>query len=81
MSRRCQTAPGLGRAAVYREVRSVACEEKWKRWTCEEAVVAYTRTELSIAERDELLNRSYTVVAGLVRDYRQRPAGPYRIKQ
>ncbi|WP_193072633.1 hypothetical protein [Brevibacterium sp. FME37] len=55
-------------------------QNQWKRWTREDAVIAYTRTDLSIAERAEFLNRSYTAVAGFVRDYRQRPGDPYRIK-
>lgn len=42
--------------------------------------MAYTRTDQSIAERDELLNRSYATVAGFVRDYRQRPGDPYGVK-
>lgn len=59
--------------------RSLA-PNRWKPWTREDAVVAYTRTDLSIAERAEMLGRSYTAVAGFVRDYRQRPADPYGIK-
>lgn len=55
-------------------------QNQWKRWTSEDAVVAYTRTDLSIAERAKLLGRSYTAVAGFVRDYRQRPGDPYGIK-
>lgn len=52
----------------------------WKPWTREDAVVAYTRTELPIAERAAILGRSYTAVAGFVRDYRQRAGDPYGIK-
>ncbi|SDS05327.1 hypothetical protein SAMN04489751_1116 [Brevibacterium sandarakinum] len=55
-------------------------QNQWKRWTREDAAIAYTRTDLSIAKRAELLNRSYTAVAGFVRDYRQRPGDPYGIK-
>lgn len=55
-------------------------QNQWKRWTRDDAVIAYTRTDLSIAERAELLGRSYTAVAGFVRDYRQRPGDPYGIQ-
>lgn len=55
-------------------------QNQWKRWTHEDAVIAYTRSDLSIAERAELMGRSYTAVAGFVRDYRQRPSDPYGIK-
>ena len=54
---------------------------RWKPWTREDAVVAYTRTDLSIAGRAAMLGRSYTAVAGFVRDYRQRADDPYGIKQ
>lgn len=53
---------------------------RWKPWTQNDAVIAYTRTDLTISERAELLGRSYTAVAGFVRDYRQRPGDPYKIK-
>lgn len=53
---------------------------RWKPWTHDDAVIAYTRTDLTISERAELLGRSYTAVAGFVRDYRQRPGDPYKIK-
>lgn len=43
-------------------------------------MIAYTRTDLSIAERAELLKRSYTAVAGSIHDYQQRPGHPYGIK-
>lgn len=55
-------------------------QNQWKRWTRDDAVIAYTRTDLSIAKRAELLGRSYTAVAGFVRDYRKRPGDPYGIK-
>lgn len=55
-------------------------QNQWKRWTREDAAVAYTRTDLSIAERAELVGRSYTAVAGFARDYQQRPDDPYGIK-
>ena len=55
-------------------------QNTWKRWTREEAVIAYTRTDLSLAERAEPLKRSYTAVAGFVRDYQQRPGDSYGIK-
>lgn len=55
-------------------------KNQWKRWTREDAVVAYTRTDLSIGDRAELLRRSYTAVAGFVRDYQQRPGDPFGIK-
>lgn len=53
---------------------------QWKRWNRDDAAVAHTRTDLSIAERAELLGRSYTAVAGFVRDYRQRDEDPFGIK-
>lgn len=53
---------------------------QWKRWNQEDAVVACTRTDLSIAERAELLGRSYTAVAGFARDYLQREEDPFGIK-
>lgn len=59
--------------------RSLA-PNSWKPWTRKDAVTAFTRTDLSIAKRAELLGRSYTAVAGFVRDYRQRPGDPYGIK-
>lgn len=59
--------------------RSLA-PNSWKPWTREDAVMAYTRTDLSITKRAEMLGRSYTAVAGFVRDYRQRPGDPYGIK-
>lgn len=68
-----------GRPSTGKYDQSLA-QNQWKRWMCEEAVVAYTRTDLPIAERSELLNRSYAAVAGFLRDYRQRPAGPRGIK-
>ncbi|WP_425117851.1 hypothetical protein [Brevibacterium sp. FAM 24638] len=43
-------------------------------------MVAYTRTDLPITERAAMLGRSYTTVAGFVRDYRQRSGDPYGIK-
>lgn len=55
-------------------------QNKWKRWTRAEAAIACTRTDLSIAERAELLNRSYTAVAGFIRDYQQRSGDPYGLK-
>lgn len=67
------------RPAVGKHGRSLA-PNRWKPWTREDAVVAYTHTDLSIAERAELLGRSYTAVAGFVRDYRQRSSDPYGIK-
>lgn len=67
------------RPAAGTQGRSMAANQ-WKPWTREDAVVAYARTDLSIAERAELLGRSYTAVAGFVRDYRQRPSDPYGIK-
>lgn len=59
--------------------RSLA-QNQWKRWTREEALIAITRTDLSIAERAALLRRSYTAVAGFIHDYRQQPGDPYGIK-
>lgn len=52
----------------------------WKPWTRDDAVVAYTRTDLPIAERAAILGRSCTAVAGFVRDYRKRAGDPYGIK-
>lgn len=59
--------------------RSLA-PNRWKSWTREDALVAYTRTDLPIAERAAMLGRSYTAVAGFVRDYRQRDGDPFAIK-
>lgn len=67
------------RPAEGRHGRSLAAN-RWKRWNRDDAVVAYTRTDLTIGERAELLGRSYTAVAGFVRDYRQRAEDPYGIK-
>ncbi|MCF2572859.1 helix-turn-helix domain-containing protein [Brevibacterium sp. UCMA 11754] len=67
------------RPAAGKFGRSLA-PNQWRPWTRDDAVVAYTRTDLSIAERAELLGRSYTAVAGFVRDYRQRSGDPYGIK-
>lgn len=53
---------------------------RWQPWTREDAVVAYTRTDLSIGERAELLGRSHTAVVGFVRDYRQRDGDPFGIR-
>lgn len=64
---------------VGKHGRSLA-PNQWQPWTREDVVVAYTRTDLSIAERAEILGQSYTVVAGFVRDYQQRPGDPFRIK-
>lgn len=55
-------------------------QNQWKRWTREEAVIAYTRTDLSIADRATTLKRSYTAVAEFVRDYQERSDDPYGIK-
>ena len=55
-------------------------ENLWRPWTREDAVIAYTRTELPIGERAAMLGRSYTAVAGFVRDYRQRNGDPFEIK-
>lgn len=55
-------------------------QNQWKRWTREEALIAFTRTDLSIAERAELLRRSYTAVAGFIHDYQQRPDDRYGIR-
>ena len=65
--------------AVGKYGRSLA-QNQWKRWTREEALIAITRTDLSIAERAALLRRSYTAVAGFIHDYQQRPADQYGIK-
>ncbi|WP_198398392.1 hypothetical protein [Brevibacterium antiquum] len=67
------------RPAVGTHGRSLA-PNRWKPWTREDAVVAYTRTDLSIAERAAMLGRPYRGVAGFVRDYRQRSTDPYGIK-
>ncbi|MGK4188059.1 hypothetical protein AB0X98_07765 [Rothia koreensis] len=55
-------------------------QNQWKRWTREEAAIAFTRTDLSIAERAALLKRSYTAVAGYIHDYQLRPDDPHGIK-
>lgn len=52
------------RPAVGKHGRSLA-PNRWKPWTREDAVVAYTRTDLPMAERAAMIGRSYTVVAGL----------------
>lgn len=67
------------RPAVGKHGRSLA-PNQWRPWTREDAVVAYTRTDLSIAARAELLGRSYTAVAGFVRDYEQRDGDPFGLK-
>lgn len=65
--------------AVGKFGRSLATNQ-WRPWTREDAVVAYTRLDLSIAERAQILGRSYTAVAGFIGDYRQRQGDPYGIK-
>lgn len=67
------------RPAVGKHGRSMA-PNRWKPWTREDAVVAYTRTDLPIAERAAMLGRSYTAIAGFVRDYRRRDGDPFEIK-
>lgn len=67
------------RPAVGKFGKSLA-PNRWKSWTREDAVVAYTRTDLSIGERAELIGRSYTAVAGFVRDYGQRDGDPFGVK-
>lgn len=67
------------RPAVGNHGRSLA-PNQWQPWTREDAVIAYTRTDLSIGERAELLGRSYTAVTGFARDYRQRDEDPFEIK-
>lgn len=65
--------------AVGKFGRSLA-PNQWRPWTREDAVVAYTRTDLSIAKRAEMIGRSYTAVAGFVRDYGKRSGDPLRIR-
>lgn len=72
--REWRVRPGAGKYG-----QSLA-QNQWKRWTREEAAIAFTRTDLSIAERAALLKRSYTAVAGFVHAYQQRPDDPYAIK-
>lgn len=72
--REWRVRPGTGKFG-----KSLA-QNQWKRWTRDDAVIAYTRSDLSIAKRAELLGRSYTAVAGFLRDYRERPGDPYGIK-
>lgn len=67
------------RPAVGKYGQSLA-QNQWKRWTREEALIAITRTDLSIAERAALLHRSYTAVAGFIHDYQQQPGDQYGIK-
>lgn len=67
------------RPAVGKHGRSLA-PNLWRPWTRDDAVVAYTRTDLSITERAAMVGRSYTAVAGFVRDYRQRDSDPFGIK-
>ncbi|PCC44754.1 hypothetical protein CIK65_00905 [Brevibacterium aurantiacum] len=67
------------RPAVGKFGKSLA-PNRWKSWTREDAVVAYTRTDLSIGERAELIGRSYSAVAGFVRDYGQRDGDPFGVK-
>ncbi|WP_240373015.1 hypothetical protein [Brevibacterium zhoupengii] len=67
------------RPAAGKHGQSLA-PNRWKRWDRDDAVVAYTRTDLTIAERAESLGRSYTAVAGFVRDYGQRDGDPFGIK-
>ncbi|AOP54567.1 hypothetical protein BLSMQ_2861 [Brevibacterium aurantiacum] len=42
---------------------------QWKRWNREDAVVAYTRTDLTIAERAEALGRSVSSIEKCLRKY------------
>lgn len=65
--------------AMGKHGRSLATN-RWKRWGRDDAVLAYMRTDLSIAERAEMLGRSYTAVAGFVRDYGQRDGDPFGLK-
>lgn len=65
--------------AVGKHGRSLA-PNQWQSWTQEDAVIAYTRKDLSIAARAELLGRSCTAVAGFVRDYRQLDGNPFGLK-
>lgn len=67
------------RPAVGKHGRSLA-PNLWRPWTREDAVIAYTRTDLPIRERAAMLGRSYTSVAGFVRDYGQRTGDPFGIK-
>lgn len=67
-------APRLECTVGYWEVRSVASA------TSVEAMVTYTRMDLSIAEGAALLKRSYTAVAGFLREYRQRLGDPHGFK-
>lgn len=67
------------RPAAGKHGRSLA-PNLWKRWDRDDAVVAYTRTDLTIAERAERLGRSYTAGAGFVRNYGHRAGDPFRIK-
>lgn len=67
------------RPAVGTFGRSLA-PNQWKPWNQNEAAVAYTRTDLPIGERAATLGRSYTAVAGFIRDYGQRDGDPFGIK-
>lgn len=67
------------RPTVGKHGQSLA-PNSWRPWTREDAVVAYRRTDLPIGERAAMLGRSYTAVAGFVRDYGQRDGDPFGIK-
>lgn len=49
-------------------------------WTGADAEVAYTRTDLTIAQRAELLGRTYAAVDNFIRAYKRRPDDPFGIK-
>lgn len=51
-------APGIESAVGYGKYDQSLAQNLWKRWTWEEAVVAYIRMNLSIAQRADLLKCS-----------------------
>lgn len=50
-------------------------------WTSADAEVAYTRTDLTIAERAALLGRTWAAVDNFIRTYDRRPDDPHGIKR
>lgn len=50
-------------------------------WTGADAEVAYTRTDLTITQRAEMLGRTYSAVDNFIRAYDRRPDDPFGIKR
>lgn len=52
-----------------------------QRWTGADAEIAYTRADLTIAERAEMLGRTFSSVDNFIRTYNRRPDDPFGIKR